>query len=101
MKHGKDFSDWAELEGNTADVLNDLVIEIEDWKLPLEDWLVFTERGYRINKALLAEHMASDEGGNLICVNQIFWKYSSGVWKRTEDAHTLQVKFPILVKQTD
>ena len=85
-KHGKDFSDWAELEGNTADVLNDLVMGTEDWKLPLDDWLVETERGFRINKALLAEQVASDEGGNLICVCQTFWKYSCGVWKREEDA---------------
>ena len=60
----------AELEGNTADVLNDLVMETEEWKLPLEDWLVATDRGYRINKAMLAEHVASDEGGNLICVTR-------------------------------
>jgi len=85
-KHGKDFSDWAELEGNTADMLNGLVMETEDWKLPLEDWLVATDRGFKVNKALLAEQVASDEGGNLICVCQTFWKYSSGVWKREEDA---------------
>jgi len=85
-KHGKDFSDWAELEGNTVEVLNDLVMETEEWMLPLEDWLVETERGFRVNKALLAEQVASDEGGNLICVCQTFWKYSSGVWKRAEDA---------------
>ena len=69
-----------------ADVLNDLVMGTEDWKLPLDDWLVETERGFRINKALLAEQVASDEGGNLICVCQTFWKYSCGVWKREEDA---------------
>ena len=85
-KHGKDFSDWTELEGNTVEVLNDLVMETEEWMLPLEDWLVETERGFRVNKALLAEQVASDEGGNLICVCQTFWKYSSGVWKREEDA---------------
>ena len=85
-KHGKDFSDWAELEENTAEVLNDLVIETEEWMLPLDDWLVATDRGFRVNKALLAEQVASDEGGNLICVCQTFWKYSSGVWKREEDA---------------
>jgi len=85
-KHGKDFSDWAELEGNTVEVLNDLVMETEEWMLPLEDWLVETEGGFRVNKALLAEQVASDEGGNLICVCQTFWKYSSGVWKRAEDA---------------
>ncbi len=85
-KHGKDFSDWAELEGNSADVLNDLVMEDEDWKLPLSDWIYQTRYGVRINKAMLAEHVASDEAGNLICVNQTFWKYSGGVWKREEDA---------------
>ena len=85
-KHGKDFSDWTELEGNTVEVLNDLVMETEEWMLPLEDWLVETERGFRVNKALLSEQVASDEGGNLICVCQTFWKYSSGVWKRAEDA---------------
>jgi len=41
-KHGKDFSDWAELEGNTDDVLNDLVMETEDWELPLNDWIYRT-----------------------------------------------------------
>ncbi len=85
-KHGKDFSDWIELDGNTTEDLNDLVLQTEDWKLPLEDWLFETERGFKINKALLAEQVASDEGGNLICVCQTFWKYSSGVWKREEDA---------------
>jgi putative DNA primase/helicase len=85
-KHGKDFSDWIELEGNTVEVLNDLVMETEEWMLPLDDWLVATDRGFRVNKALLAEQVASDEGGNLICVCQTFWKYSSGVWKREEDA---------------
>jgi putative DNA primase/helicase len=85
-KHGKDFSDWAELEGNMADVLNDLAMGTEDWQLPLDDWLVETERGFRVNKALLAAQVASDEGVNLICVCQTFWKYFSGVWKRLEDA---------------
>ena len=47
-----------------ADVLNDLVMETEEWKLPLDDWLVETERGFKVNKALLAAHVASDEGGN-------------------------------------
>ena len=99
-KHGKDFSDWAELEGNTDDVLNDLVMETEEWKLPLEDWLGATDRGYRINKAMLAEHVASDEGGNLICVNQTFWKYSGGVWKRSEDAQIkAQIRRKIAIRE--
>ena len=52
----------------------DLAMETEECKLPLEDWLVATDRGFRVNKALLAEQVASDEGGNLICVCQTFWK---------------------------
>ena len=64
----------------------DLAMKTEECKLPLDDWLVATDRGFRVNKALLAEQVASDEGGNLICVCQTFWKYSSGVWKRAEDA---------------
>ena len=62
-------------------------METEELNPPFDDWLVETERGYKVNKALLAENVAYDEGGNLICVNQTFWKYSSGVWKREEDAH--------------
>ena len=64
----------------------DLAMETEECKLPLEDWLLETDRGFKVNKALLAAHVASDEGGNLICVCQTFWKYSCGVWKREEDA---------------
>ena len=60
----------------------DLAMETEELKLPLDDWLVKTERGIRVNKAMLAEQVASDEGGNLISVCQTFWKYSCGVWKR-------------------
>jgi len=85
-KHGKDFSDWTELEGNVAEVFNGLVMETEEWKLPLDDWLVATDRGFKVNKALLSEQLARDEGGNLKCVCQTFWKYSSGVWKRAKDA---------------
>ena len=44
----------------------DLAMETEECKLPLDDWLVGAESGFRINKALLAEQVASDEGGNLI-----------------------------------
>ena len=66
--------------------MNDLVKMTEECKVTLDDWLVETERGYKVNKALLAAQVARDEGGNLICVCQTFWKYSSGVWKRSEDA---------------
>ncbi|SVD80780.1 uncharacterized protein METZ01_LOCUS433634, partial [marine metagenome] len=62
-------------------------METEELKPPFDDWLVETERGYKVNKALLAKYVAYDEGGNLICVNQTFWKYSDGIWKREEDAH--------------
>jgi len=66
--------------------MNDLVKMTEECKVTLDDWLVETERGYKVNKALLAAQVARDEGGNLICVCQTFWKYSCGVWKREEDA---------------
>jgi len=93
-KHGKDFSDWAELEGNSADVLNDLVMEAEDWKLPLSDWIYQTRYGVRINKALVAEHISQDQNGNLIYLNQNFWSYAGGVWKRIED---VQIKAQIRI----
>jgi putative DNA primase/helicase len=61
-------------------------METEDWKFPLEDWLFATDRGFKVNKALLAQKVESDEGGNLICVCQTFWKYSCGTWKSEDDA---------------
>ena len=61
-------------------------METDELNPPFDDWLVETERGYKVNKALIAENVAYDEGGNLICVNLTFWKYSGGVWKRKEDA---------------
>ncbi|MCS5648192.1 MAG: phage/plasmid primase, P4 family, partial [Dehalococcoidia bacterium] len=93
-KHGKDFSDWAELEGNTDDVLNNLVMETEDWELPLNDWIYRTRYGARINKALVAEHISQDQNGNLIYVNQNFWSYAGGIWKRIED---VQIKAQIRI----
>ena len=91
-KHGKDFSDWADIDGNSSDVLTDHIKEAEVWITPLDDWLVPTERGYRVNKALLAQHISNEEGGNLIFVNQTFWKYEKGLWDRLEDG---QVKSKI------
>ena len=93
-KHGKDFSDWAELEGNKAVVLNNLVMETEDWELPLNDWIYRTRLGARINKALVAEHISQDQNGNLIYVNQNFWSYAGGIWKRIED---VQIKAQIRI----
>ena len=91
-KHGKDFSDWADIDGNTTDVLTEHIKEAEVWITPLDDWLVPTERGYRVNKALLAQHISNEEDGNLIFVNQTFWKYENGLWERMEDG---QVKSQI------
>ena len=91
-KHGKDFSDWADIDGNSSDVLTDHIKEAEVWITPVDDWLVPTERGYRVNKALLAQHIANEEDGNLIFVNQTFWKYENGLWERMEDG---QVKSQI------
>ena len=80
-KHGKDFSDWADIDGNTSDVLTDHIKEAEVWITPVDDWLVPTERGYRVNKALLAQHIEGEEDGNLIYVNQTFWQYGNGLWE--------------------
>ena len=74
-KHGKDFSNWADIDGNTSNALMDLIKKADSWVTPLDDWLEPTERGYKVNRALLAQHMASNEDGNLIYVNQTFWQY--------------------------
>ena len=74
-KHGKDFSDWADIDGNTSNALMDLIKKADLWVTPLDDWLEPTERGHRVNRALLAQHIANDEDGNLIYVNQTFWEY--------------------------
>ena len=37
-------------------------METEELKPPFDDWLVETERGYKVNKALIAENVAYDEG---------------------------------------
>ena len=36
------------------------------------------KRGYRVNRALLAQHIAREENNDLIFVNQTFWKYEKG-----------------------
>ena len=92
-KHGKDFSNWADIDGNNSDTLRDLIKKADLWVTPLDDWLEPTERGYKVNRALLAQHMASNEDGNLIYVNQTFWQYGNGLWERLDD---VQIKSRIL-----
>ena len=65
----------------------DLIKKADLWVTPLDNWLEPNESGHRINRALLAQHIASDEDGNLIYVNQTFWKYEKGLWERLEDGH--------------
>ena len=57
----------------------------EIWITPLDDWLMPTDRGYRVNKALLAQHIANEEDGNLIFLNRTFWKFEEGLRERLED----------------
>ena len=45
-KHGKDFSNWADIEGNISNALMDLIKKADSWVTPLDDWLEPTERGY-------------------------------------------------------
>ena len=60
----------------------------------LNDWIYPTKSGVRINKALVAEHISQDQNGNLIYVNQNFWSYAGGIWKRIED---VQIKAQIRI----
>ena len=39
-KHGKDFSDWSDIEGNSSDVLKDHIKGAEVLITPLDEWLV-------------------------------------------------------------
>ena len=100
-KHGKDFSDWAEIDGNSSDVLLEQIKETEIWITPIDDWLVPTERGYRVNRALLAQHIAREENKDLIFVNQTFWKYEKGLWGRLEDGHVRSKIHKIISERED
>ena len=100
-KHGKDFSDWAEIDGNSSDVLLEQIKETEIWITPIDDWLVPTERGYRVNRALLAQHIAREENNDLIFVNQTFWKYEKGLWGRLEDGHIRSQIHKIISERED
>ncbi len=63
-------------------------------KLPLTDWIDPTSSGVRRLKGLVAEHISQDQNGNLIYVNQNFWSYAGGIWKRIED---VQIKAQIRI----
>lgn len=60
-KHGKDFSDWAELEGNTKNTLEKIISELPEW-LPEKNKNEFEE--------LNEKHFVTRIGGKTIVVNE-------------------------------
>jgi hypothetical protein len=60
-KHGKDFSDWAELEGNTKNTLEKIISELPEW-LPEKNENEFEE--------LNNKHFVTRIGGKTIVVNE-------------------------------
>jgi len=60
-KHGKDFSDWAELEGNTKNTLEKIISDLPEW-LPEKNENEFEE----LNK----KHFVTRIGGKTIVVNE-------------------------------
>jgi len=60
-KHGKDFSDWAELEGNTKNTLEKIISELPEW-LPEKNENEFDE--------LNEKHFVTRIGGKTIVVNE-------------------------------
>jgi len=60
-KHGKDFSDWAELEGNTKNTLEKIISELPEW-LPEKNENEFEE--------LNEKHFVTRIGGKTIVVNE-------------------------------
>ncbi len=60
-KHGKDFSNWAELEGNTKNTLEKIISELPEW-LPEKNENEFDE--------LNEKHFVTRIGGKTIVVNE-------------------------------
>ena len=60
-KHGKDFSDWIELEGNTKNTLEKIISDLQEW-LPEKNESVIDE----LNK----KHFVTRVGGKTIVVNE-------------------------------
>ena len=62
-KHGKDFSDWAELDGNTNNTLEKIISELPEW-LPEKSVNEFEE--------LNEKHFVTMIGGKTTVVNEVY-----------------------------
>ena len=62
-KHGKDFSDWAELEGNVKNTLEEIISDLPEW-LPEKSVNEFEE--------LNNKHFVTRIGGKTIVVNEVY-----------------------------
>jgi len=62
-KHGNDFSDWAELEGNTKNTLEKIISELPEW-LPEKNENEFEE--------LNNKHFVTMIGGKTTVVNEVY-----------------------------
>ena len=62
-KHGKDFSDWIELEGNAKNTLEKIISELPEW-LPEKNENKFEE--------LNEKHFVTWIGGKTIVVNEVY-----------------------------
>jgi hypothetical protein len=62
-KHGKDFSDWAELEGNTKNTLEKIISDLPEW-LPEKNENEFEE--------LNEKHFVTMIGGKTTVVNEVY-----------------------------
>jgi hypothetical protein len=60
-KHGKDFSDWAGLEGNTKNTLEKIISELPEW---------FPEKNENEFDELNEKHFVTRIGGKTIVVNE-------------------------------
>ena len=62
-KHGKDFSDWAELEGNVKNTLEEIISDLPEW-LPEKSVNEFEE--------LNEKHFVTMIGGKTTVVNEVY-----------------------------
>ena len=65
-KHGKDFSDWADIDGNDQKKLNELISDASEWS-PLE---VFDEN-LAVVEELNLKHFVTMIGGKTTVVNEV------------------------------
>jgi hypothetical protein len=63
QKHGKDFSDWIELEGNVKNTLGKIISELPEW---------FPEKNENEFDVLNGKHFVTRIGGKTIVVNEVY-----------------------------